>query len=242
MLLKNLNIPNYENSDSLAENIDDPTLKAIAEWRDHPSILAIESEYKNRANFSLNIVSKEDVLAEIKVLDVSKAIQESHIPVKISKANKNFFAEAICFCFNKSSENGKFSNCLEIVNITQVFKKDARISKNKYRPVSILPVFSKIFERLLSRQLIEFFHNILSKFQCGFRKGYRTQHYLLLMLEIWKGATDNNKAFDALLTNLSKAFDCLNHDLLIAKLHAYGLDIDLLNILQDYLWWLAWLI
>ena len=128
------------------------------------------------------------------------------------------------------------------MNITQVFKKDARISKNKYRPVSILPVFSKIFERLLSRQLIEFFHNILSKFQCGFRKGYRTQHYLLLMLEIWKGATDNNKAFDALLTNLSKAFDCLNHDLLIAKLHAYGLDIDLLNILQDYLWWLAWLI
>ena len=55
------------------------------------------------------------------------------------------------------------------------------------------------------------------------------------MLEIWKGATDNNKAFSALLTDLSKAFDCLSHDLLIAKLHAYGLDIDSLNILQDYL-------
>ena len=91
------------------------------------------------------------------------------------------------------------------------------------RPVSILPVFSKIFERLLSRQLLEFFDNILSKFQCGFRKGYGTQHCLLLMLEIWKGATDNNKAFGALLTGLSKAFDCLSYDLLIAKLHAYGL-------------------
>ena len=55
------------------------------------------------------------------------------------------------------------------------------------------------------------------------------------MLEIWKGATDNNKAFGALLTDLSKAFDCLSHDLLIAKLHAYGIDIDSLNILQDYL-------
>ena len=55
------------------------------------------------------------------------------------------------------------------------------------------------------------------------------------MLEIWKGATDNNKAFGALLTDRSKSFDCLNHDLLIAKLHAYGLDIDSLNILQDYL-------
>ena len=55
------------------------------------------------------------------------------------------------------------------------------------------------------------------------------------MLEIWKEATDNNKTFGALLTDLSKAFDCLSHDLLIAKLHAYGIDIDSLNILQDYL-------
>ena len=55
------------------------------------------------------------------------------------------------------------------------------------------------------------------------------------MLEIWKEATDNNKAFDALLTDLLKAFDCLIHDLLITKLHAYGIDIDSLNILQDFL-------
>ena len=57
------------------------------------------------------------------------------------------------------------------------------------------------------------------------------------MLEIWKGTTDNIKDFGAfaLLTDLSKAFDCLSHDLLIAKLHAYGLDIDSPNKLQDYL-------
>ena len=71
---------------------------------------------------------------------------------------------------------------------------------------------------LLSRQLLEFFDNILSKFQCGFRKGYGTQHCLLLMLKIWKGSTDSNKAFGALLTDLSKVFDCLSHDLLIAKI------------------------
>ena len=55
-------------------NVDDPTLKAIAKWRNHPSILATAPEYKNRANFSFSVVSKEDVLAEIKVLNVSKAI------------------------------------------------------------------------------------------------------------------------------------------------------------------------
>ena len=133
------------------------------------------------------------------MLDVSKAIQESDIPVKIIKANENFFAEAICFYFNKSLENGKFPNCLKLANITPVFKKGPRTLKNNYRPVSILPIFVKIFERLLSRQLLEFFDNILYKFQCGFRKGYKTQHCLLLMLEIRKGATDNNKAFGSSL-------------------------------------------
>ena len=209
----------------MAENIDDPTLKAIAKWRNHPSILAITSEYKNRANFSFNFVSKEDVLTEIKMLDVSKTIQESDIPVKIIKANENFFAEAICFYFSKALENGRFSNCLKLANITPVFKKGTCTSKNNYRPASILPIFSKIFESLLSRQLSELFDNILSKFQFGFRKGYGTQHCLLLMLEIWKEATDNNKTFGALLTDLSKVFDCLSHDLLIANLHAYGIDI-----------------
>ena len=66
-------------------------------------------------------------------------------------------------------------------------------------------------------------------------EGYGTQHCLLLMSEIWKGAIDNNKACSALLTDFSKAFDCLSHDLLIAKLHVHGLDIDSLNILQYYL-------
>ena len=56
-----------------------------------------------------------------------------------------------------------------------------------------------------------------------------------MMLETWKEAADNNKAFGALLTDLSKAFDCLSHDLLTAKLHAYGLDLASLKILRDYL-------
>ena len=69
----------------MTENIDDTTLKGIAKWRNYPSTLAIASEYTNRENFSFNFVSKKDVLAEIKVLDVSKAIKESVIPVKIIK-------------------------------------------------------------------------------------------------------------------------------------------------------------
>ena len=124
---------------------------------------------------------------------------------------------------------------MKLANVTPVFKKGARTSKNNYRPVSILPILSKLFERLINKQLSEFFERILSKFQCGFRKVYGAQHCLLMMLETWKEATDNKKAFEALLTDLSKAFDFLSHDLFIAALHAYGLDLASLKILQEYL-------
>ena len=85
----------------------------------------------------------------------------------------------------------------------------------------------------LAKQLLEIFGNVISKFQFGFRKDYATKYYLLLMLEIWKEATDN-KTFGALLTDLSKVFNCLNH-MLIAKLNVYDVDIDSLNILKHYL-------
>ena len=77
----------------------------------------------------------------------------------------------------------------------------------------------------MSKQLSTFFENILSNFQCGFRNGYSTQNWLFLKLEKWKLAVDNNEAFGALLTDLSKAFDCLRHDLLILKLHSYSLSL-----------------
>ena len=77
--------------------------------------------------------------------------------------------------------------------------------------------------------------NILSKFQCGFRKGFSAQHCLIYMIEKWKKYLDNKGAAGALLTELSKAFDCLNHGLLIAKLDAYGLDYPSLNLIVTLL-------
>ena len=85
------------------------------------------------------------------------------------------------------------------------------------------------------KQMSEYFESFLSKYQCRFRKGYSAKHFLLSMLEKWKSAIDNRKMFGALLTDLSKAFDCLSHDLSIAKLNAYGFSIAAVRLVQNYL-------
>ena len=87
----------------------------------------------------------------------------------------------------------------------------------------------------MHNDIYKFMENKLSPYLCGFRKGYSTQYCLLAMLEKFRKALDKKEKFGALLTDLSKAFDCLNHDLLIAKLDAYGFDHNSLHIILSYL-------
>ena len=84
-------------------------------------------------------------------------------------------------------------------------------------------------------QMSSFFDNFLSKQQCGFWQGYSTQQYLLALLEKWKRAVDSSQIIGTLLTDLSKAFDCLDHELLIAKLNAYAFSLPALKLVRDYL-------
>ena len=166
---------------------------------------------------------------------MNKAVQDTDIPVKILKENTKYFAEYICLQFNEAICASKFPASFKFANITPVFKQGSRNQKDNYRPIIILPIISKIFEKLVCRQLSNHFDNILSKFQCSSRKDYGPQHCLLLMIDKWKKAVDSNKVFGALLADLSKAFECICHDLLVAKLNAYGLSFPALKMIQDYL-------
>ena len=128
----------------------------------------------------------------------------------------NYFFENINFCI----ENSEFPSDLKLADVIPIYKKNSRNLKDNYRPVSILSNISKVYERTIYEQLQSHFENIFSKFQCGFRKGYNAQHCLVVLIEKWKKSVDNGGAFGALFTDLSKAFDCLSHELLIAKLDA----------------------
>ena len=104
-----------------------------------------------------------------------------------------------------------------------------------YRPVSLIPIVSKLFERDMYSQILAYINTFLSPYLFGYRQGYSTEQCLIAMLEKWKKGLDGKKCAGAILTDLSKAFDCLNHDQLIAKLYAYGFDKSALNFMYNYL-------
>ena len=124
--------------------------------------------------------------------------------------------------FNDCVDRGGFPSVLQITNFTPVFKKGDRDLKDNYRPVSILSVIStNYFEKLLRKQITMFIDPLLSEFQCGFRKSYGAQDCLLAVLDHWKPAVCKGKVFGAVLSDLSKAFYCLSHELITAKLNSY---------------------
>ena len=189
-------------------------------YRTHPSIIAIKENCTSKSNCNFSFVEKVDILKEIKTLQSNKATQNTDIPTKLIKGNADIFAEFVFISLHKCIEQSVFPWKLKLANIRPVHKTNSKSSKENYRPVSILPNISKVYEKFMFKQISEYFES-LSKYQCGFRKGLSAQHCLLSMLEKWKSAIDHKKMFAALLTGLSRAFDCLSHFLWVVKLNTY---------------------
>ena len=124
---------------------------------------------------------------------------------------------------------------MKIAEITPVFKKLDSTSKDNYRPISTLSNLTKLFESLIFTQLNRYMQNKFSKYLTGFQKNHNTQNSLLRMIESWKVRLNNGSKVGVIIMDLSKAFDSLNHKLLIAKLKAYGLDSNSVTFMKNYL-------
>ena len=137
-------------------------------------------------------------------------------------------------CINHSFVANKFPDELKLSEVIPLYKKLDPLKKENYRPVSLLPHVSKVFERIIYKQIMSYVTNLLSDYITGFRKSHGSQHCLVKMLEKWKSALDNESVC-ALFMDLSKAFDTINQDLLLAKLKAYGFSKDTLTLICSYL-------
>ena len=120
--------------------------------------------------FVFGFVSENEIGNLSRNLNARKSSQKSDIPTKQIKDNLDIFSQAMTEYFNDTVNNFEFPSTMKLADIIPVFKKNERSIKENYRPVSILPIFSKIFENILQDQISAYFANILSKNQCGFCK------------------------------------------------------------------------
>ena len=223
-------IINQVSDDSL-----DPVEKCINKYKFHPSILLIKNQIKIQNLFSFHAIDRNDVMSKLLKIDPKKATTGNSIPSKTLKLSADISADILQNLFNNMLSTGNFPDNMKLADITPVFKKKDPLKKENYRPVSILSAISKIFERLMQKQIVGYMENFLSPYLCGYRKNFNTQQALLALIENWKKALDNKGFAGALLMDLSKAFDTINHDLLVEKLHAYGFSNDSFKLLYSYL-------
>ena len=214
---------------------DDEIDKIIKKFKDHPSIQKIHENVSIEKRFEFKDLTEEEMFSKIIKIDPSKACMKDDIPPKVILGTSDIISAPLTKLFNDAKKSEKYPKPFKTADITGLPKTRDKQNKKKYRPVSLTPIFSKLFEKHMYEQISEYSEQFLSPYIFGYRKGHSTEQCVMVMIEMWKKALDEKKVAGAVLTDLSKAFDCLPHDLLIAKLYAYGFKKSALNFVHDYL-------
>ena len=137
-------------------------------------------------------------------------------------------------CINEVLESSKYPESLKLSDIVPVYTKKDPTDKSNFQKISILSLLSKVFEKVILDQLCNY-TKFVNSLLCRFQKAHSTQHVVFRLLQAWQKELGQCGFVGTTLMDLPKAYDCLPHDLLIAKLDAYGLDTSSLSLLKKYL-------
>ena len=207
----------------------------IRKYKRHPSILKIKNNFVSSVIFDFPKADVAYINALLKQTYPKKATGSDTIPPQLVKMSANVIDKHLYDIINMDIENYNVPDNTKLVTGRPIYKKKSRKELESYRPVSLLNDFSKIYEKYIHNSITSFVSNFLSIFISTIRKSYSPNHVLIRLIENWKQSLGNQKFVGAVLMGLSKAFDCIPHDLLIAKMHAYGFSIDSLKIFFSYL-------
>ena len=188
----------------------------------------------NKNSIFLEDCSPEEILDIISELDNNKA---SDIPIRIIKKSSHIISPILSKYFNLLMIKGCFPDVLKIGKITPIFKKGNPEDIGNYRPVSTLPIFGKIFEKIIYKRIFSFAksQNIINPNQFGFRKSHSTSHAVNFSVKIIEEALNRNKHVLGIFIDLSKAFDTIDHEKLLTKLNRYGIRSNAHDLIKSYL-------
>ena len=174
-------------------------------------------------SFYLTPVTRNEI--EIENLNPSKATGPFSIPTKLLKLLKEYLSKPLEILFNASFSSGTVPDNFKVARVIPVFKKGSRTQQNNYRPISLLPIFNRILEKLMYKRLISFIekNNILYEKQFGFRSNHSTIHATILIIDKIEKAIEEGCYSCGIFLDLSKAFDTVNHNILLNKLSHYGI-------------------
>ena len=203
-------------------------------FADHPSIATIKSKF-NPLNFSFAEINSETMTAYLSKIEVKKSTGHDGISPKILKLSTPSLASPLTTLFNYCIRTSTLPCNWKMSNVFPIYKNGDTSDKNNYRPVSVLPAISKLFEKALFDQLYSSFLPTFSPNMSGFLRGQSTATALIKLTDDWRKSLDEKQEVGVVAIDLSKAFDCTCHNLLLAKLKAYGLHDTALKLLRSFL-------
>ena len=212
---------------ALAANINSPNL---------PQFSTYLTRILNHS-FSFSMVSPNDISKIINNFKPKSSTGHDGLSMKLLKRISSIICDPLTLIINQSLNTGIFPEKLKIAKVLPIFKKDDEFLLNNYRPISLLPALSKILEKVVFQQLYSFFDslNLFYSSQHGFKTLHSTETAALEFIDRTFKLLDSGKLPVTVYLDLSKAFDTLNHGILIGKLKYYGVTGTTLNWFKSYL-------
>ena len=213
----------------LKEDVPNPNHDKLKEF--------CQSKLPPDTKFTIPQIQREKVLRFLSTMDISKATGADMIGPRLLKFAAPYIADEVTYICNHSINNSVFPNKWKEAKVTPVYKNGSHEEVNNYRPISILPVMSKVLEKHVHDSLSEFLgeFDLLHKTQSGFRSQHSCETALVNMIDSWLDAIDKGKMIGVVLVDFKKAFDLVDHNILLDKLSVYGIKGEALRWFNTYL-------